>query len=240
MSAGARESAREAAGRAPIRLLILSNHRMIRAGLRKVIEEAESAWVVDECDAGDGVAETAARFRPDVVLLDADACDAEQLESLPQAIQSDHPARLLAVAADSTPEAQQGLVRIGAMGCVTKEQPAEVLVKAIEKVHRGEVWFDRSTLAHVVADIRDADRDATAGPDEARIASLTSREVEIIEGIAEGLKNRQIARRLFISEVTVRHHLTSIYSKLALPNRQRLMLYAFERGLAAPPGRPAG
>ena len=231
---------REAADEAPIRVLILSNHLLIRAGLRKVIEGAERACVIHEGDGDTDAAEAMRLFHPHIVLVDMDACDTRQIASIARAVQADGAARLLALSGDCTPETRQSLVRIGAMGCVTKDKPAEELVKAIEKVSQGQVWFDRSTLAEVVAGLRAPDGGVDADSHEAGIEALTSRESEIVESVVGGLKNKQVARRLFISEVTVRHHLTSIYSKLGISNRQQLMLYAFRRGLVPPLGRAAG
>jgi two-component system, NarL family, nitrate/nitrite response regulator NarL len=238
MSAETRLDDRAASGEPPIRVLILGNHLLIRAGLRKVLEGADRACVVHEGDGGSDVPETVSRFRPDIVLVDLDACDPAQIASIGDALEERSSARLLALSSDCTPETHRSLASIGAMGCVTKDKPADTLVKAVEKVSQGQVWFDRSTQAEIVAGLRLAD-DADAPP-EIGVEALTSREAEIVESVAKGLKNKQVARRLFISEVTVRHHLTSIYSKLGISNRQQLMLYAFQRGLVPSSGGPAG
>jgi DNA-binding NarL/FixJ family response regulator len=122
------------------------------------------------------------------------------------------------------------------MGVVLKEQPAEVLVMAIEKVHAGEAWFDRSTLASVLASFADPQHPQEPYSHAARIATLTKREREVITLVAQSLKNRAIADRLFIREATVRHHLSSIFDKLGVSDRAELMLYAIRHGLAEPPG----
>jgi DNA-binding NarL/FixJ family response regulator len=212
---------------APIRVLIVSDHCLTRAGLRKLVEEAGRRCVVFE-GASDDPAAAARRADPHVVLVDRDSVDAARFESLVAAVHAATAAPVLVVASECPHATKHDLVRAGAMGCVTKDQTADDLVRAVERVGAGGVWFDRSTLADVVAEIQHA---APSGP-----APLTNREIEIVESVAEGLKNRQIAERLFISEVTVRHHLTSIYSKVGVGNRQQLMLYAFQHGLVRPPG----
>jgi DNA-binding NarL/FixJ family response regulator len=230
MSAEMRRSSVAAAESRPLRVLILSNQALIRSGLRRLLEDAGGECEVDESDAGVRLRQALDRRCPDVVLIDRDAYDAGQLEAVAEAVHANGPTPILVVSGDSSPETCRNLVRIGVMGCVTKDNPPEVLAKAVEKVSRGEAWFDRSTVARFVTGMKAAVA-AEVGP------ALTSREGEIVECVAAGLKNKQIARRLFISEVTVRHHLTSVYSKLGVANRQHLMLYAFERGLVPPPGR---
>ena len=115
---------------------------------------------------------------------------------------------------------------------VLKEHAAEVLIKAINKVHEGEVWLDRSLMGSVLDQITQSQE---VDPEQARIASLSTREREVIALIAEGLKNKQIGQRLFISETTVTHHLSSIFSKLEVSDRLELVIYAFSRNLVKMP-----
>jgi DNA-binding NarL/FixJ family response regulator len=232
MPAEMRSHAATARTKAPLRVFILSNQPLIRAGLRKLLEGADQACEVREADADPSALDAVADFDPNVVVVDVDACDASLLAPIARVVHSAGSARLLALACECTDETRRSLLGIGAMGCVRKAEPADALVKAIEKVAHGEVWFDRTTLSALVAGLRATDGGDGAAPCET--AALTSRESEIVESVAHGLKNKQVARRLFISEVTVRHHLTSIYSKLGISNRQQLMLYAFRHGLVPP------
>jgi DNA-binding NarL/FixJ family response regulator len=240
MAPESRKIRRAAARRRPLRVLILSNHPLIRAGLRKVLEGADFACVVSEAAAGLGVRDAVGETVPDIALLDLDACDAENLLAIAKVVHEGGPARLLALASECPPEMRRRLVEIGAMGCVRKEDSAEAFLTAVDRVARGEVWFDRSTLSEFVAELHESRARDDVPVEAAGIETLTHRECEIVENVALGLTNKETARQLFISEVTVRHHLTSIYSKLGIANRQQLMLYAFRRGLVPPPGRAAG
>jgi DNA-binding NarL/FixJ family response regulator len=121
------------------------------------------------------------------------------------------------------------------MGLVLKDKAAEVLIKAIETVHSGEVWLDGSLTASVISEISSVDKSRRPDPEAEKIRSLTGREREIVGLVCEGLKNKHIADRLFISEATVRNHLTSILSKLGLSDRFELALYAYRHHLARPP-----
>ena len=126
-------------------------------------------------------------------------------------------------------------VRRGALGLVQKGASADVLVRAIYKVHGGEAWFDRTLMGRALVELTRA-RDVTPeAPAAAQLASLTKREREIIRLVGEALKNKAIAERLRISEATVRHHLTSIYEKLGVSDRLELVVYAYRYKLAEPP-----
>ena len=142
-------------------------------------------------------------------------------------------ARILVLCAHPVAETQLRAVRLGATGIVGKDQPPSVLLKAIEKVSAGEAWFDRSTIAAVISGLGPTD-----GPPEpagsATVGRLTRREREVIALVARGLKNREIAERLFISDATVRHHLTSIFNKLEVSDRLELLVFAYRHGLSVP------
>jgi two-component system nitrate/nitrite response regulator NarL len=118
---------------------------------------------------------------------------------------------------------------------VLKEKSAEALIEAIRNVHAGEMWLDSSMTTSLFGEIFRADELRNADPESDKIATLTGREREVVALICEGLKNKQIGERLFISEITVRHHLTSIFDKLGVTDRVGLVIYAYRRGLAKPP-----
>lgn len=135
------------------------------------------------------------------------------------------------------PEEHYRAVQLGAMGLVRKEQAAEVLVQAIERVHAGEVWLEPAMVTRALAEISGQRNlaEQPVDPEAAKIAKLTAREREVIGLIGEGLYNKQIAERLSISAATVSHHLTSIFDKLGVANRFDLVIYAYRHGLAEAP-----
>ena len=118
-------------------------------------------------------------------------------------------------------------VRLGASGIVGTDRPAETLFRAIEKVLLGEVWMERRLVADLIAPGY-----PRADGDQVRIESLTPREREVVRLLCEGLRNKQIAKRLAVTDVTVRHHLTSVFSKLGVSDRLGLLLYASRHGIA--------
>jgi len=119
---------------------------------------------------------------------------------------------------------------------VHKLEAPRLLLKAIRKVHEGEVWMNRAMVARAMSRVQMQGR-AKTDPDAAKISSLTARELEIITLIGEGRRNKAIAERLCISEKTVRHYLTSIFTKLEVADRLELMIYAYQHELATLPSR---
>jgi len=119
---------------------------------------------------------------------------------------------------------------------VHKLEAPRLLLKAIRKVHEGEVWMNRAMVARAMSRVQMQGR-AKTDPDAARISNLTARELEIITLVGEGRRNKAIAERLCISEKTVRHYMTSIFAKLQVADRLELMIYAYQHDLATLPSR---
>ena len=219
----------------PIRILLVDDHVIVRAGLRMLIENHKGMVVVGEAGTRIDALAIAAREQPQVILLDLDMGNESGLDFLRELLDAAAGARVVMLTGVRDPEAHRRAVHLGAMGLVLKDKAAEVLIKAIEKVHAGEVWLDRSLTASVLYEMSQAGEIRRADPDAKKISSLTDREREIVGLVCEGLKNKQIGDRLFISEATVRNHLTSILSKLELSDRFELALYAYRHHLAKPP-----
>ena len=218
-----------------IRILLIDDHLVVRAGLRMLIESHEGMIVVGEASTRIDALTITARERPDIILLDLDMGRESGLDFLTELLSAAKGARVVVLTGLRDPEAHRRAVHLGAMGLVFKDKAAEVLIKAIEKVHAGEVWLDRSLTASVLSEISHADESRKADPAAERIESLTDRELEVVGLVCQGLKNKQIAEKLFISEATVRNHLTSILSKLELSDRFDLALYCYRHHLAKPP-----
>jgi DNA-binding NarL/FixJ family response regulator len=121
------------------------------------------------------------------------------------------------------------------MGIVAKDKAADVLINAIKVVRKGEAWLDPATTASMLGEMSRAPKPKPLDPEAEKIATLTNREREVVTLIGEGIRNKEIADRLFISETTVRHHLTSIFDKLDVDDRVELLIYAYKHKLADPP-----
>jgi DNA-binding NarL/FixJ family response regulator len=219
-----------------IRVAIIDDHAIVRAGLRMLIEASGRMAVVGEAGNREEAFAVVARGQTDIIVLDLDIGGESSLEFIGDLLRSAGDARALVLTGLRDAEAHRRAIALGAMGVVLKEKAPGVLIKAIEKVHSGEIWLDRSATAAVLAEMArlHSKRD---DPEAAHIARLTERESQIVPLVCQGLRNKQIAEALCISEATVRNHLTSILSKLNLTDRFDLALYSFRHGLAKPPQR---
>ena len=217
----------------PVRIELVDDHAVVRAGLRLLVETRHGWTVVAEAaNTADAVA-AAEREQPDIILLDLDLGPDRGLDCLPRLRHAAPAARVLILTGIRDSELHLQAVRLGAVGVVAKDTAAESLLKAIECVHAGETWLDRITTASLLSELAQGQRPKPPTADEARVSSLTAREREIVALVAEGLRNKESAERLRISEATVRHHLTSIFAKLAVTDRLGLAVYAFRHGLGA-------
>lgn len=215
-----------------IRIMIVDDHAVIRAGLRMLLEQDQSMSVVAMVGTRADALRLAASERPDIIILDLMLGDDDGLAFLPELCETSPESRVLVLTGVQNPDSYRGAIRRGAMGIVLKEHAAEVLLKAIKKVSEGQVWIDRSMMGEM---IQEFSKSTSADPEQAKIATLTDREREVITLVGEGLKNKSIAQRLFISETTVTHHLSSVFSKLDVSDRLELTIYAFRHGLAKIP-----
>jgi two-component system nitrate/nitrite response regulator NarL len=219
----------------PLRVLLVDDHAVVRAGLRLLLEHRAGYEVVGESDCCAEAIAQVSGTRPDVVLLDLDfACD-NALAFFRDLQAATHPARIVVLTGVRDPEMHRRAIRLGARGLVAKRDPVDSLVKSIRKVHDGELWVDHTLSAEIISEMASGGSASAPNPERERIASLTAREREVTQLVAEGLKNKEIAERLFVSDITVRHHLTSIFAKLNVQDRLALVLYAFRHGLAALP-----
>ncbi|MFY9611219.1 MAG: response regulator transcription factor [Blastocatellia bacterium] len=219
----------------PIKILLIDDHVIVRAGLRMLLENHDGMIVVGEAGTLTEGLRIAEREQPDIVLLDLDMGAESGLDFVPQCLSAVPNARVVILTGLRDAEAHRRAVHLGALGLVFKEKAAEVLIKAIQKVYQGEVWLDRALTATVLSEKSHAD-ERKPDPESEKISFLTEREREVVGLVCEGLKNKQIGDRLFISEATVRNHLTSILSKLSLSDRFELALFAYRHHLAKPPG----
>jgi two-component system, NarL family, nitrate/nitrite response regulator NarL len=215
-----------------IRVMIVDDHAVIRAGLRMLIEHDQTMNVVAMAGTRAQALGLAASTKPDIIILDLILGEDDGLTFLPELCQMSPTSRVVVLTGVQNPDSHRLAIRRGAMGIVLKEHAAELLLRAIRKVHEGEVWIDRSMIGSV---IQDFSRGGEIDPEKAKITTLTEREREVITLVGEGLKNKQIAERLFITETTVTHHLSSVFSKLEVSDRLELLIYAFRHKLAKMP-----
>jgi len=219
----------------PIRVMIVDDHKSILWGLERLVESAEPRMtVVGTAETSPKMLAVAATTKPDVILLDLDLNGDDATDSLPDLLRVTD-ARVLVLTGARDPGTQQAAIMKGARGVIGKDESAEVLLHAIERVHAGEVWMNRTMMSRILETMTAAGKEPDANPEVTRIAGLTPRERQIVRIIVQshGGKSLEIAEVLHISEHTLRNHLTTIYEKLGVRNRIDLYAYAIKHGLAA-------
>ncbi|WP_336630672.1 MULTISPECIES: response regulator transcription factor [unclassified Microbacterium] len=217
---------------APIRVVLVDDQALFRAGIRMVIDSQPDLEVVGEAgDGAEGIRVTRAT-RPDVVLMDIrmpvmDGLEATSALLADESFGSDAP-RIVMLTTFDLDEAAARAIRQGASGFLLKDADPEFLLAAVRSVHSGSAVIaaaaTRELFAHFGA--------PAPVPVPAAFAELTEREREIFALAARGLSNAEIAQREFLSEATVKTHISRILSKLVLRDRVQLVVYAFEHGLA--------
>ena len=214
----------------PIRVAVLGAHALSREGLGALIAREPD---MQPLSPGDFDAVVNGReSAPDVVVLDADAdADDAVVRLLDEARRTWPEASVLAVTARCDAAGLDQLMLAGARGVVTKDKSSATLAEAIRKVNEGELWLARTSTSRLIARLA-ADRTTPRiDPEREKIESLTVREREIVSCVSGGFGNKAIAAQLGISENTVRHHLTSIFAKLGVPDRLGLAVYAMRHGV---------
>jgi DNA-binding NarL/FixJ family response regulator len=211
-----------------IRIMLVDDHKTLLWGLGKLIEsEARHMIVVGTARDCDSALAMAPEVLPDVILLDIDLGGACSLDIMP---------RVLVLSGTRDRELLDRAVMLGARGVVAKDEPAETVLKAIEKVHGGELWLDGVMLSRVFEAMRNPQSARRQDPELDKISQLTAKEKRICSLIATGggAVNKALAQQLFISEHTLRNHLTAIYHKLGVSNRLDLYVFATKHRLDQP------
>ncbi len=220
---------------ARIRIVTIDEHELFRAGLDLILSKHREFEVVGSASTVPDAMPLIQREQPDVVLVSISRDCSDGLKLFPDILAVSDATRVLALTDSTDQELLRQAVRFGAAGVISKQKPPAMLIKAVECVYAGTGWLDRSTTISLLRELSPGNRTPKPDPEQRKIESLTEREREVIKLVGMGLKNRQIAEKLFISDITVHHHLTSIYSKLEVADRLELLIYSYRNGLAELP-----
>jgi DNA-binding NarL/FixJ family response regulator len=217
-----------------ITILLVDSQTLLRAGLRLILEKEPKFAVVGEASIREEALE-GARMSPDIIILNLNSGSESDLGLLSELSIIAEKSRVLVLISDFDFELRRRIVRFGVKGLVQKTESPDRLIAAVKSVYAGEVWLDPRTISHMLNDLLHADDVKQVNTALNNGLRLTERERNIIALIGEGLKNKQIAERLCISEPTVRHYLTLIFEKVGVKGRHGLLIYAYQHGLAKPP-----
>jgi NarL family two-component system response regulator LiaR len=210
-----------------IDILIVDDHAVVRQGVRALLETEAGINIVGE--AGDGV-EALKKIRevePDVVLLDLVMPRMEGVDVIRRVVADEMDTRILVLTSFATDDKVFPAIKAGALGYLLKDSGPQELLDAIREVYRGESSLSPAIARKLVLEIsQPSDQPLTTDP-------LTPREVEVVQLLARGMSNQEIAEELVVSEATVRTHVSNILSKLHLASRTQAALYALREGLAS-------
>jgi NarL family two-component system response regulator LiaR len=210
----------------PIRVLIADDHAIVRKGIRALLATEPNIEVVGEAKDGQEAIDEASRLEPDVILMDLVMPEVDGLEAIRHIAVHQPESRILVLTSFATDDKIFPAIKAGALGYLLKDSEPQELVQAIHQVHRGESSLHPLVARKLLHELSQPSQQPPT-PDP-----LTGREVEVLQLVALGQSNREIAAALMISEATVRTHVSNILSKLHLARRTQAALYALREGLA--------
>lgn len=211
----------------PIRVLLADDHAVVRKGFRDFLEEDPALCVVAEASDGAEAWTRIAEYQPDVAVLDIRMPHLSGVE-LTRRIKAQYPnVRILVLTAYDDESYVLAILRAGADGYILKTAESGELLAAVKQVYRGKSFLDPNVAPSVIANLVNVPSSE----------QLTDRELQVVQGVAKGWTNREIARQLSISDRTVQGHLANIFAKLDVASRTELVTVALQRGLISLPNK---
>jgi DNA-binding NarL/FixJ family response regulator len=211
-----------------IRILLVDDQELIRAGLRGILREQFGFDVVGECADGDEVVSAVEATTPDVVVMDVRMPRLDGVAATRE-LRAVRPTPVLALTTFDDDEALAGMLRAGASGFVLKGVPAEELHRAVQVVAQGGAWLDPAVTGRVLAVYREAPPIPVRPPPA--LDQLTAREREVLALMGRGYTNNEIAEQLYVGEGTIKTHINHIFTKLDLRDRAAAIIFAYDHNL---------
>ena len=219
-----------------IRVLIVDDHALVRQGLRTFLElqdnTAPGLLVVGEAINGRQAVELARQTQPDIVLLDLVMPEMDGIQAIPKIMECSPASRIIILTSFGEEEKVIPAIQAGAHGYLLKDIAPDQLVQAIRDAQRGEVQLHPNAAKQLMSVIAQKAADPDLRLRQSEPGQLTERECEVLGWIASGRSNREIAEKMFISEKTVKTHVSNILSKLQLEDRTQAAIYAWKHGFA--------
>jgi DNA-binding NarL/FixJ family response regulator len=219
-----------------IRILIADDHALMRNGLRGILDAEEDMEVVGEAENGAQAVDEAVKLHPDVVIMDIRMPRLDGIEATKRlAAQGTRAPRVLVLTTFDLDEYVYEALRAGAGGFMLKDAPPRQLAEAVRTVAAGDALLAPAVTKRLIE--RYVSRPPSNSVRRERFAELTDRELEVLQLLTRGLSNVEIGDRLFLSEATVKTHVTRVLNKLGVRDRVQAVVLAYETGLAQP-GQP--
>jgi DNA-binding NarL/FixJ family response regulator len=218
-----------------VRVLVADDQPLVREGLRKIFEADPELEVVADVADGRAAVDATRRLVPDVVVMDIRMPVLDGIEATRQVTRLENPSRVLVLTTFDLDEYVFGALRAGASGFLLKDARPEDLIAAVHIIGRGDALLDPAVTRAVVERFG---RASEPDPEVARrLSALSPREHEVLVLLVEGLSNKEIADRIFVTEATVKTHVMAVLRKLALRDRIQAAIFGYESGLVRPGDR---
>ena len=211
-----------------INVLIADDHVLMRQGLKQILELEKDIAVIAQASNGNDAVKLAREHRPDIILMDINMPGINGLQAIKEIKQEKLQCRIIVLTIHEDREYLFKTLQMGAEGYVLKDAEPSVLVEAIRNVHSGQSYIQPNMTRELV---REFNRVTLHEKEKNDARDLTAREIEVLELIAEGMINKEIAKQLYISEKTVKNHVSNIFRKLDVSDRTQAAIYAFKHNI---------
>ncbi|SHI11771.1 response regulator [Sporanaerobacter acetigenes] len=212
-----------------ITVMIADDHVLLREGLKQILELEDDIDVISQAGDGEETVEKALAYKPDVILLDINMPKANGIDALRRLKDLGTNSKIIMLTIHDDREYLLETMKMGANGYVLKDSDADSLIKAIRDVKSGKTYIQPSVASILVEELNSEEADGSR--DYRKVQALTKREYEVLTLIAEGLNNREIAERLFISEKTVKNHVSNIFKKIDVSDRIQAAIFAYKNNI---------
>ena len=213
-----------------IRILIADDHIMVRQGLKQILELEKDIIVIAQASTGEEAIKLAKENTPDVILMDINMPGMNGLQAIAEMKLQNVLSRIIVLTIHEDREYLFKTLQVGAEGYVLKDADPSVLIEAIRSVNRGQSYIQANMTKELVKEFNRVTLNEKVKTEE---NSLTARELEVLELIAEGMINKEIAKNLYISEKTVKNHVSNIFRKLNVSDRTQAAIYAFKHNMTS-------
>jgi len=211
-----------------IRVMIADDHPLVRQGIKQILELEDDIVVIGQASNGNEAVKIARECKPDVILMDINMPVANGIQAIKELRQDQNQFKIIVLTIHQDREYLFKTIQLGAEGYVLKDAEPYVLIDAIRNVYQGQTYIQSNMTKELV---KEFNRVTLKEKENNEYNNLTAREIEVLELIAEGMINKEIAKQLYISEKTVKNHVSSIFKKLNVSDRTQAAIYAFKNNI---------
>jgi len=211
-----------------IKVMIADDHAMVRQGLKTILELEDDIDVVTQAANGEEAVSRAKAHKPDVILMDINMPVLNGLQAIKMLKDEDRRYKIIVLTLHQDREYLFKTLQLGCEGYVLKDAESSVLIDAIRSVYNEQTYIQPNMTGELV---KEFNRVTLIEQDKSITNNLTNREIEVLKLIAEGMINKEIAKKLFISEKTVKNHISNIFKKLDVNDRTQAAIYAYKHNI---------